>query len=67
MDFQFAVRSDAAMILRRVFFRPGRVGAPLEGITFDYFDEVWVYSQCVPVVLRLSDDGAQTAVHWLNR
>ncbi len=38
---------------------------PLGVITFDYFDEVWVYSLNRPVVLRLFDGGAQMTVHHL--
>ena len=36
---------------------------PLGAITFDYFDEVWIYSLDGPVVLRLSNGPVPMTVH----
>ena len=37
----------------------------LDGIAFDYLDEVWVVSERGDVVLRLSDGGRQVSITHL--
>ena len=49
----------------RCYDRGTQQHPPVEGIAFDYFDEVWVYSLNGSVVLRLSDGGTQCTVHHI--